>query len=93
MIVVLRPAAIDEPNARRRPRKPEQPVASTSKRLEPAWTHAPPDAVNSSAWYPGASAYDPAMFAFATGVKDHPVHLLDGHDWRVSAPTVSHLKA
>ncbi|KAG0667584.1 hypothetical protein C6P46_000121 [Rhodotorula mucilaginosa] len=68
------------------------PIASTSKHLEPAWTHAPPDAVHSSAWYPGASAYDPAMFAFATGVKDHPVHLLDGHDRRIRAsyPIVDH---
>lgn len=44
----------------------------------------PSDSVLSSAWYPGASAYDPAMFTFATGVKDHPVHLLDGNDRRVS---------
>ncbi|POY76756.1 hypothetical protein BMF94_0005 [Rhodotorula taiwanensis] len=69
----------------------QQPVASTSK-LEPAWTHMPSDSVLSSAWYPGASAYDPAMFTFATGVKDHPVHLLDGNDRRVRAsyPIIDH---
>ncbi|GAA5975875.1 hypothetical protein JCM10908_005311 [Rhodotorula pacifica] len=70
----------------------DQPVASTSKHINPAWTHQPSDAVLSSTWYPGASAYDPAMFAFATGVKDHPVHLLDGNDRRVRAsyPIIDH---
>ncbi|GAA5866550.1 hypothetical protein JCM3774_004011 [Rhodotorula dairenensis] len=70
----------------------EHPVASTSKLAEPAWVHTPSDAVHASAWYPGASAYDPAMFAFATGVKDHPVHLLDGNDRRIRAsyPIVDH---
>ncbi|GAA6014510.1 hypothetical protein JCM8202_001564 [Rhodotorula sphaerocarpa] len=74
------------------PFDPDTPVASTSRQLEPAWTHKPPDSVLSAAWYPGASAYDPAMFAFAAGVKDHPVQLWDGSDRRVRAsyPIVDH---
>ncbi|GAA6050921.1 hypothetical protein NBRC10513_000853 [Rhodotorula toruloides] len=66
--------------------------STSSATLSPVWTHSPPDSLISSAWYPGASSADPAMFTFAVGVKDHPVHLLDGNDRRVRAsyPIVDH---
>lgn len=65
---------------------------TSSSTLSPIWNHSPPDSLISSAWYPGASSADPAMFTFAVGVKDHPVHLLDGNDRRVRAsyPIVDH---
>ncbi|GAA5925713.1 hypothetical protein JCM3775_001481 [Rhodotorula graminis] len=69
------------------------PTASTSAvTLDAAWTHLPSDSLLSTAWYPGASIGDPAMFSFAAGVKDHPVHLLDGNDQRVRAsyPIIDH---
>ncbi|GAA6003221.1 WD40 repeat domain-containing protein [Rhodotorula paludigena] len=71
----------------------ETPTPSTSAHtLDAAWTYSPPDSLFSSAWYPGATSADPAMFSFAVGVKDHPVHLLDGADQRVRAsyPIVDH---
>ncbi|KAJ8296005.1 Telomerase Cajal body protein 1 [Rhodotorula toruloides] len=66
--------------------------STSSSTLSPVWTHSPPDSLISSAWYPGASSPNPAMFTFAVGVKDHPVHLLDGNDRRVRAsyPTIDH---
>ncbi|GAA5974258.1 hypothetical protein JCM11641_003361 [Rhodosporidiobolus odoratus] len=62
--------------------------------LAPQWTHQPSDSLLSTAWYPGASSADPAMFAFAAAVKDHPVHLLDGNDRRIRAsyPIVDHVE-
>ncbi|GAA6037253.1 hypothetical protein JCM8097_008645 [Rhodosporidiobolus ruineniae] len=68
--------------------------SSSSSSLQPAWTHQPSDSLLSTAWYPGASAANPNMFAFAVGVKDHPVHLLDGNDRRVRAsyPIVDHVE-
>ncbi|GAA6051645.1 hypothetical protein JCM3770_001209 [Rhodotorula araucariae] len=72
---------------------PDLPMPSTSEHtLDVAWTHTPSDSLLSSAWYPGASLADPAMFTFAVGVKDHPVHLLDGNDRRIRAsyPIVDH---
>ncbi|GAA5852394.1 hypothetical protein JCM9279_001188 [Rhodotorula babjevae] len=69
------------------------PTASTlAVTLDAAWTHLPSDSLLSTAWFPGASIGDPAMFSFAAGVKDHPVHLLDGNDQRVRAsyPIVDH---
>jgi hypothetical protein len=59
-------------------RRPAETPSSAS--LPPSWTHQPPDSILSTAWYPGASAYDPSMFCFTVGVKDHPVHLLDATD-------------
>ncbi|GAA5953422.1 hypothetical protein JCM10213_003079 [Rhodosporidiobolus nylandii] len=71
------------------PTSPSEPPS-----LEPHWTHTPPDSLLSTAWYPGASIADPSMFAFAVGVKDHPVHLLDGYSKRVRAsyPIVDHVE-
>jgi hypothetical protein len=43
------------------------------------------------AWYPAASAYNPAAFCFAASVRDCPVKLLDGSDGRVSAHAPSRL--
>ncbi|GAA6062623.1 hypothetical protein JCM10212_000285 [Sporobolomyces blumeae] len=73
-------------------RLPSQSVVSNQRDLDPVWTHSPSDSVLSYDWYPGASIADPAMFAFAVGVKDHPVQLLDGNDRRVRAsyPIVDH---
>ncbi|GAA5890573.1 hypothetical protein JCM5296_004301 [Sporobolomyces johnsonii] len=69
---------------------PSQPDPSPT--WAPSWTYQPPDSLLSYAWYPGASSANPAMFAFAVGVKDHPVQLLDGTDQRVRAsyPIVDH---
>ncbi|GAA5869003.1 hypothetical protein JCM16303_000333 [Sporobolomyces ruberrimus] len=66
--------------------------SSTPTSLSPSWTHQPPDSLLSYDWYPGASIADPSMFAFAVGVKDHPVHLLDGNDRRIRAsyPIIDH---
>ncbi|GAA5933868.1 WD40 repeat domain-containing protein [Sporobolomyces koalae] len=60
--------------------------------LSQVWNHEPSDSLLSYDWYPGASSTDPSMFAFAVGVKDHPVHLLDGHDQRIRAsyPIIDH---
>ncbi|GAA5906391.1 uncharacterized protein JCM6883_005534 [Sporobolomyces salmoneus] len=60
--------------------------------LSPRWKHEPSDSLLSYDWYPGASSTDPSMFAFALGVKDHPVHLLDGNDRRIRAsyPIIDH---
>ncbi|GAA6005168.1 hypothetical protein JCM11491_002601 [Sporobolomyces phaffii] len=60
--------------------------------LSTSWTHHPSDSLLSFDWYPGASISDPTMFAFAAGVKDLPVHLLDGNDQRIRAsyPIVDH---
>ncbi|GAA5858511.1 hypothetical protein JCM5353_007101 [Sporobolomyces roseus] len=64
----------------------------TSPQLAPHWIHSPSDSLLSFDWYPGASSADPSMFAFAMGVKDHPVHLLDGNDRRIRAsyPIIDH---
>ncbi|ORY74295.1 WD40-repeat-containing domain protein [Leucosporidium creatinivorum] len=58
----------------------------------PEWTYHPPDAVLSYEWFPRASPANPPYFAFAVGVKDHPVQLLDGSDHRIRAsyPIIDH---
>lgn len=48
------------------------------------WTYQPPDSILSYEWFPNASPSNPPYFAFAVGVKDHPVQLLDGADHRVN---------
>ncbi|GAA5855811.1 hypothetical protein JCM8547_000366 [Rhodosporidiobolus lusitaniae] len=66
----------------------------SSPSLVPSWTHQPSNSLLSTAWYPGASLHDPAMFAFAAAVKELPIHLLDGNDRRVRAsyPIVDHVE-
>ncbi|GAA5834059.1 hypothetical protein JCM11251_003606 [Rhodosporidiobolus azoricus] len=73
---------------------PSIPSEPSPASVGPYWTHLPSDALLSTAWYPGASSSDPAMFAFAAAVKDHPVTLLDGFSRtvRASYPIVDHVE-
>ncbi|KAI5481720.1 hypothetical protein MNV49_002946 [Pseudohyphozyma bogoriensis] len=48
----------------------------------PTRVYTPSDALLSYEWFPGASPLNAPYFAFCVGVKDHPVHLLDGNDLR-----------
>ncbi|GAA5977536.1 hypothetical protein JCM5350_004726 [Sporobolomyces pararoseus] len=67
-------------------------LTDSTSTLTPTWKYEPPDSLLSYDWFPGASNSDPSMFAFAVGVKDHPIHLLDGNDRRIRAsyPIVDH---
>ncbi|GAA5946316.1 hypothetical protein JCM3765_000195 [Sporobolomyces pararoseus] len=70
----------------------ESELFSPPSSITPTWKHEPSDSLLSYDWYPGASSSNPSMFAFAVGVKDHPIHLLDGNDRRIRAsyPIVDH---
>lgn len=58
----------------------------------PRWTFLPPDAVLSYEWFPGASSTNPAMFAFAIAIKDHPIQLLDGFNHTVRSESLDERK-
>lgn len=59
---------------------------------QPEWTYHPPDSILSFEWFPNASPSNPPFFAFAVGIKDHPVHLLNGFDHQVSVALSTSLR-
>jgi hypothetical protein len=63
--------------------------ASTSERRDPTrreYKQAAP--ILDTAWYPTASAQDPASYCLLASVRECPVKLLDANDGRVSCCTV-----
>ncbi|KAM0754411.1 WD40 repeat-like protein [Meredithblackwellia eburnea MCA 4105] len=55
------------------------PTTTSGTHWIPEWSHHPPASLLSFAWFPGATSTNPPYFAFVTGTRDQPVHLLDAN--------------